>query len=197
MSPSLEGIAFCIRCLVGSRSSITSGHKSQAFQSCSCVVCMCPPHCGVAVTTASLLGGGLASGPATIAAYALAGCKAWPWLLQAHWWAGLAPGLAGCEAEPGLLKVCWWVQVVSSPAGSKTAVGCPGNLEEGCQNGTHEYMYQHRISYKKMVVSVSIPRREAQLPPASPAGSPRLGSGSPLPMVNMLFKVLFLHCFLG
>lgn len=87
-----------------------------------------------------------------------------------------------------------WLQVLA-----KTAVGRPGNLEDtkGHQNGTHEYMYQHRISYKKMVVSVSIPQREAQLPPASPAGSPKLGSGSPLSKVNMLFKVLFLHCFLG
>lgn len=59
-----------------------------------------------------------------------------------------------------------WLQVLA-----KTAVGRPGNLEDtkGHQNGTHEYMYQHRISYKKMVVSVSIPQREAQLslPPAS------------------------------
>ena len=82
MSPHLEGEVLCRTFPVGPRWTIPPGHQSQVPQKTPPCGVHAPSYCGGPPVPADAPLGGLAP---RLACY-----KAWLWLLQLCWWAGLA-----------------------------------------------------------------------------------------------------------
>lgn len=112
------------------------------------------------------------------------------------WWEGLVSSPADCQAQGGLLWVCWWVVLLycwlevcqgAGPRGPLSTVS-PAQRED-CRTEPARGGVSMAERGQKLPPSVCVgPQREAQLPPASLAGAPRLLSGCPSPVARALLN---------